>query len=100
MLPFITTENELCHSVVLTPETWTLVIAGTEDLSSSRDWLSLPDKDAVGLACHMTLREDFKHKDTGPSLECHEQALPTQQLANPATVGTLAIADVAFQRRT
>ena len=44
----------------------------------------------------MTLGEDFKHKDTGPSLECHEQALPTQQLANPATVGTSAIADVAF----
>jgi hypothetical protein len=62
--------------------------------------LSLPDKDAVGLASHMTLVEDFKHKDTGPSLECHEQALPTQQLANPATVGTSAIADVAFQRRT
>jgi len=62
--------------------------------------LSLPDKDAVGLASHMTLGENFKHKDTGPSLECHEQALPTQQLANPATVGTSAIADVAFQRRT
>jgi len=30
----------------------------------------------------------------------HEQALLTQQLANPATVGTSAIADVAFQRRT
>ena len=44
----------------------------------------------------MTLGEEFKHKDTGPSLECHEQALPTQQLANPATVGTSAIADVAF----
>ena len=27
----------------------------------------------------------------------HEQALLTQQLADPATVGTSAIADVAFQ---
>jgi hypothetical protein len=29
----------------------------------------------------------------------HEQALLTRQLANPATVGTLAIADVAFHMK-
>jgi hypothetical protein len=31
------------------------------------------------------------------SLQHHEQALPTQQLANTAAVGTLAAADAAFQ---
>jgi hypothetical protein len=31
-------------------------------------------------------------------LEHHEQALPTQQLANPAIAGTSAVADVAFHQ--
>ena len=74
------------------------MFAGTEIPSGSGDLLSLPDKDAVGSCWPIDARRvRSSTKIAGPSPANHEQALLTQQLADPATVGTSAIADVAFQ---
>ena len=60
--------------------------------------MSLPDKDAVGSCWPIDARRvRTSTKIAGPSPVNHEQALLTQQLADPATVGTSAIAIVAFQ---
>ena len=73
------------------------MFAGTEIPSGSGDLQSLPEKDAVGGCWPIDARSDRSStKITGPGPVNHEQALHTRQLADPATVGTSAIADVAF----
>jgi hypothetical protein len=73
------------------------VFAGTEIPSGSGDLLSLPEKDVVGGCWPIDARSDRSStKIAGPGPANHEQALLTRQLADPAMVGTSAIADVAF----
>ena len=76
------------------------MFAGMEFSSGSGDLLSLPARMLLDVAAQLTQGRNQSTKMTGPRPLHHEQALLTQQLANPATVGTSAIADVAFQRRT
>ena len=74
---------------------------GLEILSGSGDLLSLPVKDAVGGCCPIDTRTAYKStKVAGHSPTNHEQALLTRQLANPAMVGTCAVADAAFPSST
>jgi hypothetical protein len=68
------------------------VIAGPENLSSSRDLLSLPVEDDVRLT-----QEGFQAQRWQAQKPVHhEQALLKQQIASSSTVCTLAFADVAF----
>ncbi len=50
----------------------------------------------LAVAGQLTQEEISSTKIAGRGPANHEQALLTRQLANPATVGTSAIADVAF----
>jgi hypothetical protein len=68
-----------------------------EGLSSSKD-LSIPQlQRRYGLPPITDRAHTTAQRWKALSLQHHEQALPTQQLANTAAVGTLAAADAAFQ---
>jgi hypothetical protein len=97
-MPFITTENKLRHLVVMTPKKLDIGVAGLEFLSGSRDLLSLPERMPLEFATQLTLEKIKAQRRWSPRPMRHEQALPTQQLANPAIAGTSAFVDVAFHQ--
>ena len=97
-MPFITTENKLRYLVVMAPKKLDIGVAGLEILSGSRDLLSLPERMLLEFATQLTQEEIKAQRRWCHRPMRHEQALPTQQLANPTTAGTSAFVDVAFHQ--
>ncbi len=71
-------------------------VTGMEIPSCSGDLLSLPERMLLDVAEPIDARMLEAQRWKALSLQHHEQALHTQQLANPAIAGTSAFADVAF----